>query len=534
MIENCTNINTTYSKTENAILPSDKLSIFKLKRKSQLNKIITDGSGLPDYLAINIYYDTLRSWYVPNKLKLANGSIVEVSKLKTKGIFLSYKKLQELYSCSTETLRKKLVKLEKLGLIQRSFKHRENSATKSYNQLIIYVLKENKHFFNNYGISLSEISELKPQTNHQYIANKYNVDYEVKHKINQGIEQGGGIHKLEGTKELREPFNKLKDRSKKSNFIDKDLKEDELKTPDSLEESGKPSKPRVLGDFYPLNKEDCRKLQKLSGREFCLIAMNEILKNMSNRIVKAKFWSKKGFMSYMSKAFRYEMRDAVKTNNESFKIKANYSDEENQINKQEKYLSEIESSLQVNPEWHLKKKLASVLERSKAYKLLTSYKILEIEKDGLCRLELSNAMELTSNDQQIILNQIKATHEKTGIDSFATSISELEIIMPKYKKESREFLSNSLNRGESLNTGKIPKKKQNIWDQIREILAKQYGEGIDQAWFSKLKANINDSQKEIRLKSSNEFIIDWITNNYSQTIKNIASGFEFKLTIENN
>lgn len=48
------------------------LPTIELKRKSQLNKIIINSDGSPDYLAINIYYDTFRSWYTPNKLKTTN------------------------------------------------------------------------------------------------------------------------------------------------------------------------------------------------------------------------------------------------------------------------------------------------------------------------------------------------------------------------------------------------------------------------------------------------------------------------------
>jgi hypothetical protein len=109
-----------------------------LSRKSQLHSIIKNDNNSPDYLAINIYYDTLRSWYSPHRIQKENGKIIEVSKLKTKGIYIDYNKLSETYGCSKETIRRKLVKLEKLGLIQRSFKNKETVTTKSYNQLIIY------------------------------------------------------------------------------------------------------------------------------------------------------------------------------------------------------------------------------------------------------------------------------------------------------------------------------------------------------------------------------------------------------------
>ena len=56
-------------------------------------------------------------------------------------------------------------------------------------------------------------------------------------------------------------------------------------------------------------------LQSSSKREFSLNSMNEILLNMSKRLSNRYFKSKKGFLSYMSKVFAYEMRDAVKINN---------------------------------------------------------------------------------------------------------------------------------------------------------------------------------------------------------------------------
>ena len=191
----------------------------ELKSKSQLNKIIKNSDDSPDYLAINIYYDTLRSWYTPNKMKNHHGEVVHISKLKTKGIYLSYKGLAKTHGCSTETIRRKLVKLENLGLTQRSYKHKETVATKSYNQLIVYVWKQTPHFYNSYGIDHSEIKYLKPQTNYKYIVEKYNVDYHAKIENIKTIKDIGGIHKDVDTKELIEFSNKLeKNRSSKENF----------------------------------------------------------------------------------------------------------------------------------------------------------------------------------------------------------------------------------------------------------------------------------------------------------------------------
>ncbi|MDP4709462.1 MAG: DeoR family transcriptional regulator [Rickettsiaceae bacterium] len=122
--------------------------------KSQLNTIITNKDGTPDFLAINIYYDSLRSWYTPKQQYQSNGNVVQIKKLKTQGIYSRAEDLAKTHGVSKETIRKKIVKLEKLGLIQRSFKHKYHCATHTYNQRIIYVLQETPYFFNSYGCKM--------------------------------------------------------------------------------------------------------------------------------------------------------------------------------------------------------------------------------------------------------------------------------------------------------------------------------------------------------------------------------------------
>jgi len=85
--------------------------------------------------------------------------------------------------------------------------------------------------------------------------------------------------------------------------------------------------PQDLKHHYPLTKEDGDKLQSLSGRDFSLNAMNEILLDMSKRLDN-RFCSKAQFLAYLGKCLRFEMRDAVKTGNDNFRIKANILEEE--------------------------------------------------------------------------------------------------------------------------------------------------------------------------------------------------------------
>ena len=159
--------------------------------KDQLNTIITNKDGTPDFLAINIYYDSLRSWYTPMKQYQSNGNIVQIQKLKTQGVYSQAKKLAEVHGVSKETIRKKVAKLEKLGLIQRSFKHKFYVATNTYNQRIIYVLQDTPYFFNPYGIDKEEIKEITPQTNADYIEGKHGIVFASQAKQSNTSRVGG-------------------------------------------------------------------------------------------------------------------------------------------------------------------------------------------------------------------------------------------------------------------------------------------------------------------------------------------------------
>jgi len=281
------------------------------------------------------------------------------------------------------------------------------------------------------------------------------------------------------------------------------------------------NKSKDLSDHYPLTTEDCSLLQSKSGRDFSTNVINEILLALSKKPKQReyKFPSKASFIAYMSKAFRYEMRDAVKINNETFKIKANYSEEENNIHKQEKFLSEIESSLQVNPEWHLKKKLASVLERRKAYNLLSNYKTIERVGDTF-KFYLSNKIEIGEMDKQIILNQVRATHERVGEEGDIEYIDKVEFIIDK-----RPFVVKEKIHKEN---SELPK---TIWGEIRHELISIHGSDIDAAWFKDIESQENKARKTIKLKVESSFKQSWIKENYLILIEQIAKSKNYEIEI---
>ena len=121
-------------------VPSSQLPI--LKTKSQLYPIITQLNGTPDYLAVNLYWDTLRSQASINRRVKTS-----YRRLGGHGISFRYRHLSQIYYCSTEAIRKKLVRLEQLGLIQRDFLR----DPESFNQLVIYVWRQTPHFVNLLG-----------------------------------------------------------------------------------------------------------------------------------------------------------------------------------------------------------------------------------------------------------------------------------------------------------------------------------------------------------------------------------------------
>jgi len=333
-------------------------------------------------------------------------------------------------------------------------------------------------------------------------------------------------------------------RSMKSNFFEKSFEGNPLGNTenhftseievDLTNKSASSSKIKTLKDFYPLSLEDCNLLQSKSGREFSLLAMNEILKDMSNKLKDRAFKSKKAFMAYMSKAFSYELRDAVKINNENFRIRNNQSEEERGSNQIEEYLSKIEYSLQVSPEMHFKKKLCATLESRTAYELLRSYNSSRIDGDIL-KIFVNKDVSLSNSEKEIIKNQAKASHESLDLATGnMITISDIEIIVSQqtYQNQNHKIQSHQVcgDQGNSSLTSDI-EIKDDVWSRVRRELAGIYGEGVDQNWFAKLNPEINETQKEIKLTAPSDFFKDWIDRNYKNTIENLLKIEEYNCLI---
>ncbi|MDG1437292.1 MAG: hypothetical protein P8P83_05905 [Rickettsiaceae bacterium] len=219
-----------------------------------------------------------------------------------------------------------------------------------------------------------------------------------------------------------------------------------------------------------LTEDMCQSIRSNCGRNFTNRAIKEIAKavSRSKKGSKAFFYHIKGFIAYLSKILRFEKRDPEKVSGDNYYITSNLPEEEQDIQKQEKYLSEIEYSLQVSPEWHLKKKLAAVLERSKAYDILTSFQSLDIRKRKAL-ITVNKHVELSKEDRNIILNQIQATHEKTGEEGNYQYIDSLEIVMADRSPSPTAFWASSVESDQDLQM------RQGLWGKVREKFARLEG-----------------------------------------------------------
>jgi len=263
-----------------------------------------------------------------------------------------------------------------------------------------------------------------------------------------------------------------------------------------------------------LTDEMCGKIRARCGKNYTDKAIREIAKavSRSKKGAKAFFYHIKGFIAYLSKILTFEKRDPVKISSTSYYITANQTNEEQVMRKQEKYLTDIEYSLQVSPEWHLKKKLAATLERSKAYNILTSYKSLKISNEGRAVITLNNNVPLSNSDKELILSQIQATHEKMDDAGNYQPVESLEIITPN-KPTALDA---------SAQKDQLFPKREGVWGKIRETFASYFGsegDAIDKSWLSNFNANIDNRKKTIELQAPSKFIKDWVESNYLSYIE---------------
>jgi hypothetical protein len=280
--------------------------------------------------------------------------------------------------------------------------------------------------------------------------------------------------------------------------------------------------PQDLKHHYPLTKEDVSRLQSLSGRDFSLNAMNEILLDMSKRLDN-RFCSKAQFMTYFGKCLRFEMRDSVKTSNDNFRIKANTTPtEQTEITKTrqiEQYLAEVEQQAitHVCPENQLKARIANVLEPLRSYELLSNIKDFAVV-GAIARIYLRNDCQLSEHEKDVILSQVKSIYSSPDIE-----IESVEYVVENVCKQ-----VNGYDEVRTKSTPIMPTLQQGIWGDICRKLIETSGIHVYNNWLSKLTPIIDKQAKTIELKAPNLFVKEWIEHNYKNAINIIATTLGLK------
>jgi hypothetical protein len=238
------------------------------------------------------------------------------------------------------------------------------------------------------------------------------------------------------------------------------------------------------------------------------------------------FLSKASFIAYMSKALASEKRNAVQINNTGFKIKANLTQEQlveyTTLAQREAYLSEVEDRAITHrsDETQFRAKLVGVLgERS--YDILTHLVRIE-KKDEVFELHLNRTLELTKQTKDVILKEANAVDGYKGVERLEFISPEKEISVKKWSMADTATAIYNSRQPESL---ELP---QGVWGQVSKELISAYGVDIYRNWFKKLTATADENAKTIALKTSSEFVRDWIVDKYENQLRKITN----KLNIE--
>jgi hypothetical protein len=216
-------------------------------------------------------------------------------------------------------------------------------------------------------------------------------------------------------------------------------------------------------------------------------------------------------MAYMSKALYHEKRDAVKTANINFGIKANETEEiavkRTKTANIEAYLNKVEQRAIVSRDdaIQFRAKLGGPLEPELAYDILSNLSRFSKEGD-IFKLIMSKDIEITDFAKGIILDQANAVGVYNGVER-------LEFVV--VGNVAKEY--HNCNKPEPV---KLPV---GVWGEVSKKLVALYGVDTYKSWFSKLAAIVDETAKTIELKAPSEFIKDWIVDKYENQIRSIAN-----------
>ncbi len=270
--------------------------------------------------------------------------------------------------------------------------------------------------------------------------------------------------------------------------------------------------------FYPISSEDSKKLNFCAGREFDTNFTNQLLLKLYIKYPEKRFKNRFTFLSYMVQILQNEKHQAPQVNNPSFRFSCNIGKEEKNLLEYERYLNQIEDSLDTSKEMCIKKKIAGRFSTETAYKILTKVEFKTSHDNSFITALIPSYLDLSERQTEILSQQLEAVY---GINGYYVQELEQEKLPPN---------TTTLDTGSHDSAVDIPvdtsvvntTKENPIWNQIRKGLIEELGEHIDRVWFS--KAAVKECNDTKTLTMPTRFMADWIRNNYSHVIRRLALG----------
>ena len=494
-------------------------------------EFITTKSRRPDLTTISTFSEVVY-WYRPKAGDVNNPDSTLVSKFTGDAWQTSYAHFSKKFGFSHETIRRSLVKLEKLGAIRREFRSVKIKG-QVFNNILFIHLGENINKFltstpSSKPVFLSSSHESpSPQIVGDHISNKISRNKSrssesnfVKSNLEEKKLEVTSQSNLQNSCGIPEvlPEQKIRNQASVENTCALPDSETEtilkqLSLVDRIKSKVLGNKKKPIAEFYPVSEEEARNLSISSGRDFNLNYINKLVERLGGKYPEHGFYTRKLFMKYLSLVLANELRQELVVNNETFRFRA-----DSETDRREKYLSCVEDSISNDTISQLRRKIVAAFNQSTAYMLLTTCTFKGMTEDHTFEIGVNQNLELSEHQDRLLLDQIKSVYgnHTQGIEF---------TINAKYDHTKSSNPELPLNLGE----------EGSLWNRVSTKLLNYYGEGLHRSWFSKLEAvedkahtdnasnSIKKNSNEVILKAPTKFFRDYIISNYRAAIERFCN-----------
>lgn len=292
-------------------------------------------------------------------------------------------------------------------------------------------------------------------------------------------------------------------------------------------------KNKDLRYFYPLSEKDAKEFNFKANREFSTNFTNQLLLKLYIKDPEKRFKNKFTFSSYMIKALKNEHHQGPRVNNPSFRFSCNIDEQEKRVLECEQYLIKVESSSGTCKISQVKKKIAGRFSSEISHSILTTAQFIESSSRELLTILLPENIALSDMQREILMREVCSVYGNNNcyLDRVKTELKISEAVVGKEEENMEEAQSASTSEPHFINPRSTPLsslKQDSVWRQVRQALLLQYGNNIDEAWFSKAVAKECTETSLLTLTMPTRFMADWLKNHYGYAISRISGTFSFK------